>query len=403
MNKRQLGATLLISGVCLLIACSSTKNMPPSYVSELWSKQVRQFDIVPVFPPRADLQVGDIYMSCEHKILATDDSMVTPTGINHPAMWIGSIPGIVSSTDASGKVVKKGLLAKQYETRVQMPVIAHPASGTAPTAKPPPPAGIFAATGPVVLMPVSMPEFFSISATKAEAQALIPFPSVLAKAGFSYENAQNIQISVPAAESYGMPIAPLFAAYREDANKELRTQVNYAYAKNAPGFCSEGTPVMDIITEVYAARAINVSITLSKAATAQAAAGLSYPAGSAQATVLSALAKYLSPAPASGAAATTAAQQLIPTPAGASAPTIEQATAFIIQLNTLYKQIEGDSAPLQYPGVQVSIINGNGTGVVMSRQFDSPVVIGYRSFSFLPKTAAESGASGPMASSAPQS
>jgi hypothetical protein len=153
MNGRQVIATLSVFAFGFMVACSGPKTMPPDYVSDLWSNQVRQFSITPVFPPRADLQVGDIYMSCEHKVARTEagGEVNSRTDRDHGAMWLASMPGVATPTDASGKPGGPGLLSKQYETRVQMQVI--PASSTVPTK--PPAGGLFAVVPPARMMPVS--------------------------------------------------------------------------------------------------------------------------------------------------------------------------------------------------------------------------------------------------------
>ncbi|AYQ86464.1 hypothetical protein EDD84_02820 [Burkholderia gladioli] len=231
-------------------------------------------------------------------------------------------------------------------------------------------------------MPVSLPEFFSVSATSAQAQALIPFPSILARAGLSYDKATNIEVSVPESESYGAPVANVYRLFKKQGcgrkpNLNL-VEAFHIYDQTKLRFCKFGTPAMVLINEIYATRAINVSVTYSEDASATAAVGLHYASGTAQDTVLKALSNLVSPTPASGASAT--AVTLMPTPAsGASAPTIAQATEYVAQLNALYKQLDPANVPLQYPGVQVSVIHGNGSGVILSRQFDSPVVIGFRS------------------------
>ncbi|MFM0166864.1 hypothetical protein PQR39_41380 [Paraburkholderia sediminicola] len=395
-----------------------------------------QFSVIPVFPPRADVQVGDVYMSCDDAGQDTTSS----AKLDHKSLWLASVDGIMSGT--SGGKATPGLLETQYMSRVHMPVkpVGTAASATTPPAKatpdadagkPPdakakapvkpakpgikpvaakpasakpaaaqrvvtPPAStaasdVFVRAPLRELMPVSLPEFFSVSATRAQAQALVPFPSILARAGLSYDKAQNIEISVPEAESYGVPVANvyrLFDAQQCGSNANL-LEAFQIYEAVAPKFCQFGTPAMVLISEVFATRAINVSVTFSVDVSAQAAVGLSYASGTAQATVLNALSKLVSPAPASGTSDATAVT-LMPTPAsGASAPTIEQATAYVTQLNELYQQLGASNAPQQYPGVQVSVIHGNGSGVVLSRQFDSPVVIGFRGVRVTPPTVKE--------------
>lgn len=438
----------LMSGygvIGLFAACNSP--MPDGYVSDQWSSQMAQFSIVPVFPPRADLQVGDIYLSCDDA--TADGSKIIKH--DHSVVWLASLPGMLSTS--RGKTTTNGLLTAQYLTRVQMPdipiasseitvaasdtkaasapdavssnakdrvkknltkgfaaavekapeakeakvaratrdakdkkdkVAATPVANATPKgASAVEVSDIFASSRPKRLMPVSLPEFFSVSATKEQAQALIPFPSILAKANLSYSKARNIEVSVPEAESYGVPAGVMYKLYFEavkakEMDEALHIYSYYsAYSDPRGGFCKYGTPGMVLIYEIYATRAINVSVTFEKTIEGDAAAGLYYASGTSEATVLGALSKYLSPAPASGTSGASA--PLVPETAnGASAPTIQQATAYVEQLNALYKQLDGGAQNQQYPGVQVSIISGNGSGVVMNRQFETPVVIGYR-------------------------
>ncbi|NYH24216.1 hypothetical protein [Paraburkholderia bryophila] len=406
-------------------------------MSDQWSDQMRQFAIFPVFPPRADVQVGDLYMVCN--ISADTPPAPNPSTIeqpprrNHKSMFLGRLMNIVDQPAAAGKPAVPGLLSKYYLTRVQMPVIpfasapqavstpaaaassdvaaaAAPAApkkkvkapvarapAAAPKALPAPPvrtAGIFEGNQLKALMPVSMPEFFSVSVTKAQASALIPFPSVLAQAGLSYDSAQNISVSVPQTESYGLPDSDLWTEFALEQRSGVGdiAAVKQLFDANSPNFCANGAaPALEVVSEVYAARAIDVSITYSSETGGTAAVGLNYAAGSSQSKVMSAFDKFLNPGAASGTKTASAPEASgAPKPGNqpaadaaipASTPTIAEATAFLAQLNQFAKQMGNDNtAPLQFPGVQISIVNGHGTGVIMSRRFASPVVIGYRGF-----------------------
>jgi len=417
-----------VAGACFLAGCAQPGFNSQNTVSDQWSAQMRQFEIFPVFPPRADVQVGDLYMVCNVSTPKSPGQGTTPTGQppsrNHYSMYLGRLQNIVDQPAANGKPAVPGLLSRYYMTRVQMPVIAlasapeaastppavvtaEPAAAApkkkklktpaakvspAPKAQVTPPAraaGIFEGSQLKVLMPVSMPEFFSVSVTKAQASALIPFPSVLAQAGLSYDSAQNISVSVPQTESYGLPDAELSKEFFDEQSKKAGDipALQALFDANAPGFCADGSPpVLQVVSEVYAARAIDVSITYSRETGGTAAAGLYYASGSSQSKVMSAFDKFLNPGAASAtkpASAPDAGVTAKPADASvpASTPTIAEATAFLAQLNQFAMQMGTDNtAPLQYPGVQISIVNGRGTGVIMSRRFASPVVIGFRGF-----------------------
>ncbi|MDO6775115.1 hypothetical protein Q4591_07090 [Shewanella sp. 3_MG-2023] len=55
-------ATVTVSiATCILLASCSSTPVEPGEVKAKWSQNMRQLGIVPVFPPREDLLVGDIY------------------------------------------------------------------------------------------------------------------------------------------------------------------------------------------------------------------------------------------------------------------------------------------------------------------------------------------------------
>jgi hypothetical protein len=227
--------------VGLRAACNTNPPSPltSGYVSEQWSAQMSPFAIVPVFPPRADLQAGDLYLSCDDSTPgaasgASTFSISSSGNLDHHVLWFASLNDIVTST--SGRTSTPGLLDTQFMKRVHMHIIpiptapsqtaADPASATeadtasatrsekptkvAAKTKPvstPAATGataasdIFQATPPKMLMAVSLPEFLAVAATSTHAQTLIPFPSILAKAGMSYSKAQYIEITAPEARA----------------------------------------------------------------------------------------------------------------------------------------------------------------------------------------------------------
>ncbi len=311
--------------VIALGACAHTGAGDDSFVSKMWSKQVSQFTIFPVFPPRADIQVGDMYMVCY-----STEQTEKPT---QKTLWLASLTNITDTPAHDDEPARQGLLSKHYLSRVRLPDMPIPDDAVAnrePEA-PASPSDAASAAGaglaqlkvpavqkPVAahqapantsvqessfagnqfkrMKPVSLPEFFSVSVTKAQASALVPFPTILAKAGLSYENAQNISVSVPQAESYGLPDAELLVQYYKDSEHGVAAiaEAENVYRRLSGSFCAaDEQPAMMIVGEVYATRAIDISITYSREVGAEAAAGLSIAPGSSQANVLSSLLKLL--------------------------------------------------------------------------------------------------------------
>src|SRR5215212_7507298 len=52
---------MVVVASSLLIGCVEPGTHDPGYVAKQWSMMVREFGIVPIFPPREDVQVGDVY------------------------------------------------------------------------------------------------------------------------------------------------------------------------------------------------------------------------------------------------------------------------------------------------------------------------------------------------------
>jgi len=435
MTKKIGRAVAGLVAASLISGCSTfgKDTTPVSAVADSWGEQMAKYLIYPVFPPRADIQVGDVFLTCVGN--GDEASLQGAEGPTKRSLWLTSLYGIVdndrmpksrSSKDDPPKdkpaTDQPGLLTRQYQTRFQIPEIppaveaSSPVEASAPDvaagqgdkaapverkkvkvaerarAAPPlkaadTPSGLFKPTRPTKLRIVSFPEFFSVYLTKAQAKALIPFPTVIAQAGVNFDDASSIQMSVPQAESYGVPLVSIMDAWDEQLKSNRMISAMRAVGTLVPRFCEKGVPGFLVVSEVYAARAIDVSITYSRSAGGNAAVGIAYDAGSSQASILDAFKKYLNVGDSGGQTDGAkpvnkgqAADGMNPAPTPASQPTISQATAFIQQLNDLSKQVAND-APLSYPGVQISVFHGRGAGVVMSRKFDSPVVIGFRAVS----------------------
>ncbi|RKP43519.1 hypothetical protein D7S89_25760 [Trinickia fusca] len=223
-----------------------------------------------MFPPRADIQVGDIYLNCLASLADADlNENKAKRRFMPTALWVATVPGMLDDG-----LHKQGYLSTNYRSRVQLPrmpipadkdtsasdngstsngadtsgkaavvadggqpasdittqkgaqaVAKHgkrsvasanlrvPASATGTPNNPQD--GIFLSRTLTRAMPVSLPEFFSVSATQAQASAIVPLPTILANLGVSASAVDQIQISVPSAESYGLPAATMIKALNE--------------------------------------------------------------------------------------------------------------------------------------------------------------------------------------------
>lgn len=426
-------AGVVLSG--FLSGCSSDKVTGPGALRDTWSTQFEQYGISAVFPPRGDIQVGDVYLTCGSTV-AEKNSMDKLTKAARRlvpnALWLASISGMLDNEPGSSG--KAGYLSTEYRSRIQLPripiptesgdaastagaasapsVASEPVAASAPagkkllkvarrsksgaaaanTSSPDDHAGqIFSSRPLTTVMPVSLPEFFSVSGTKAQAAAIVPLPTILANLGVNASAVEAVQISIPQAESYGLPAAAMLSKLSHWAQNNggaggivSNIQTITAPLRSVSGaaaYCPIGVPQLFVITEIYATRSIDVSMSFSNSAGLGGGVGLNLPTGSKNAAVWDALGKYFTPQSSTSGSNSGSGngknESTGTTQAAGNTPTIDQATAFVKELNALYSKLGGDQT-LSYPGGQVTVVTANSAGVNMNRKFEIPVVIGYR-------------------------
>ena len=255
------GILLLVLGTGLT-GCAST---PPGYVAREWSKAMRELGITPVFPPREDLQVGDIYMSPstpEREAVLLDETGFVPLGL-----WVGT-------------VVLDDPLDEFYSARASFPLT--PATGTSqPTA--PDEDNIFRSGDTRRLRIVGFPMFMSATFNQGSLSGLVPTEAVSVAFGASLFGSKTINVSVPRAESYGLPAANLYNALVPTPGANQPSQVKKWSAPAAGGLVAEDLEsymptgqlteatkdpewnkkpyaYLRVITEVFYARELDVAI-----------------------------------------------------------------------------------------------------------------------------------------------
>lgn len=428
-----------VAGVVLsnvLSGCSTDKVTGPGALRDTWSTQFEQYGISAVFPPRADIQVGDIYLTCGSTIAEknrTDKAAGMARRMVPNALWLASISGMLDNEPGSSG--KAGYLSTEYRSRIQLPRIPIPtdsgdAASTAAAASSPSvasepvaasaPAGkkaikvahrsksgaatathasssddqashIFSSRSLTNVMPVSLPEFFSVTGTKAQAAAIVPLPTILANLGVNASAVDAVQISIPQAESYGLPAAVMMSKLTHWAKSNLGeggivSNIQHIVARlrsgdEAAAYCPMGVPQLYVVTEIYATRSIDVSMSFSNSTGLGGGVGLNLPTGSKNAAVWDALGKYFTPQSSTSGGNSGSgigkSDSTGTTQAAVNTPTIDQATAFVKELNALYSKLGGDQT-LSYPGGQITVVTANSAGINMNRKFEIPVVIGYR-------------------------
>lgn len=323
----------------LLNGCAATKWFEkPTDLADQWSKQMLQYRIHPVFPPAEDIQVGDVFITCQKPYVPGDSGLITD---------FAPFPVRLTRIPSA-----QGALTSYYQGSVVLaPDPAKPASAVA--------------AGSLKLRNLSLPEFFRVHATGGQFGALLPAGTTLAGIGISSEEVESVDVAVTSSGSVALPV---------DAMAKLVSTVTVAGAlqyisdydtKVCKPSHYEATAV--VVNEVFAAYAISVSLNAKKSSAFAANAALALPTDSTRKAAFDALSQYFQPASAPAAA---------PAASAASTPTARD-VLFVDTLKSLLGEANS-SYEMSHPGVKVGFYSGTSAGVRMDREFSSPVVIGVR-------------------------
>jgi hypothetical protein len=253
-------AGVVLPLVALLQGCAVTG---PGEVATKWSCKLREMQITPVFPPREDLYVGDLYWLPDAKPGAQ-------TALDAYCNWkprdgfmeIGTHVGFIKEVDDE--------LARYYSDRPTLP-----RTGTSTISVTPAGTNTFTiAASPRATVPqsgtdtmfkgkadrarlVGFPDFMSFQVRDFNLGAILPIAGVPTPFGASNSTAESAVISIPVAESYGLPLAPAMTAlHKALANPQLCSwaeQVQKDTWSSKPGG-------LYMMLEVFYTRAIDVDI-----------------------------------------------------------------------------------------------------------------------------------------------
>ncbi len=219
MNSRHAALILLCSAVTAgLTGCAHKQVFKHGQVYRDWNDRLSEMGVLPVFPPREDIVVGDIYLLPMHP------------GANSLAGYVGGLgmAGIrlgylseIYDWAGSGMVTNDTNLALErfYRSRPTFPTTPTEGVVTGLTNPAPPrisvpkvPSGaadqrdnVFAGRTPVRLKQVAFPEFTVTTTSQVGLSALVPIEGFLVGAGLNSSKVQSVSVKVSQAESYGLP------------------------------------------------------------------------------------------------------------------------------------------------------------------------------------------------------
>lgn len=247
--------------MALAPGCSPTRG----YVMNDWARTLRELGIVPIFPPREDVQVGDVYVYPYNP-----DGPEAEKAMKKGDLRIGMIPRWKSLNLLSD-------LKAEYRDRPSWPATPDEYSDILDTAViwksvwRQPTTGnsnIFERdTIPNRLRLVGFPDFAATTFTGGEASPLIPIEALNIAFGVNWSGVKSVTVKIPAAESYGLPLATVVKKLLKVERDTPEAAPKVSLMDNmdtASLFLVVDKDVkrvwIRVITEVYYARAIDIAI-----------------------------------------------------------------------------------------------------------------------------------------------
>lgn len=331
-------------GVLLFLPAFSGCTVQPTRgdFQKEWNLALRELGINPIFPPREDVQVGDVYVRRGNPNAAT---LAAARGYVPIDLWVTSLP----LRDAVSR-----FYADERSSFPETPP-APPAAGKEPedfiTRVPRGTADAFLTTDAHRLRQVAFPDFTSVTVRGADLQAFVPLQVLAVAFGAHWQGTHQLSVRIPMAESYGLPAAPVHEALKAALNGPIDESLRLhlfdglrTWARTDPtvderaceAMANEKYLYLDAITEVFYARSIEMSISTAKEFGAR-----------------------------------TRVQPAVAIPGGASQDAFERASTLNEKLQGVDKQVT--------PGGSVQFIAVSDNSISMRRTYLHPVAIGFRS------------------------
>lgn len=232
--------------LCLVVVIGFTgcasKEYKPNLVYKEWTRTMSQEGIFPVFPPREDIQTGDIWLLPIHPLETKTVEIVG--GLGHTGIWYDNI------FDQNGEGKVNEFYANRYSFPKTSSVYSKDGeSGASPRNEPSESNGdvakdaaktflsgnssadlsdvkilevptnrtesVFSGGDVRRLRQVAFPEFSIANITQAALNALVPIEYFQVAGGVTFNRIKQISLKIPLAESYGIPLKKIYEALGE--------------------------------------------------------------------------------------------------------------------------------------------------------------------------------------------
>ncbi|KKO20740.1 MAG: hypothetical protein L3J18_00600 [Candidatus Brocadia sp.] len=212
------------------LGCSS-REFKNGVVYKEWTRTMSEEGIFPVFPPREDVQVGDIWLLPTHPYetkLIEDIGGLGKTGI-----WVTNVLyelKLMYGTSTLANDFYKNRFSFPSTTEAIKNAISKDQAHLTDVSIMPVVIGnkdVFNDGDCNRLRQVAFPEFSVTNITQADVNALVPIEYLNVALGFSFNKIGQVSLKIPSAESYAIPAKLLTKTFFETNSIELGKENNF--------------------------------------------------------------------------------------------------------------------------------------------------------------------------------
>ncbi|HSK40827.1 MAG TPA: hypothetical protein VK943_13760 [Arenibaculum sp.] len=359
MHARCLSSALVLFACLALAGCAVSRD--PGYVAREWEDSMRELSIYPLFPPREDVQVGDVY------VLQAADGQVPEDGFTTPGVWFDSI---LPTAEVTAFYQARANFPKGFPLRLDadgnpLAAGANPdtAAGYAQVTSPLAPPDVFHDEDPLGRLRLVQFPGFNLALMRNGDLGFAGF-GVLGRlfGAFGGSDETTLAVSVPQAESYALTanrMIDLLQA-RCAAGGKVLDPARAELAALPQAGKKRSAPVLVVINEVFYTRSLDFT----------------YSNGSG----------FGADVQASMAAAQEDEATAPAAPTGATAATGDQddAAGQLADLRTRVDAMSQQFAGKAVPGARAGITLVGDHSIRLSQEFERPIAIGYRALFLRP-------------------
>jgi outer membrane protein OmpA-like peptidoglycan-associated protein len=353
-------ALLLVGSIAFDWATNLSDPPEPGLVARRWAEGIGQLRLSPLFPPREDIEVGDIYLERPN---ASDRAPELASSDNE--FWLGNL-GLEKT------------IADTYKRRFAWPPEASD-SEAGRWRLPEKEKGIFAVGSEATrLRSVSLPAFTVTSLRSSDLATSYRLAGLFGGlfGGTAHDN-YTITVSIPYAESYGLPVVDIMRKIQTFCGitqEELGYAADQLMEMSSAGKHTAGPlPILEVITELIYARSIDYNVT-----SGYGAHGIADATRAGMASIKDGLEELAAAVRKTSGQAQGKSSSEQPNAQSAS----PNADRKISQMKSELDQVLETFKPAAAPGVSGTVMSANSHSITMRQILANPVAIGYRALRF---------------------